>query len=226
MEAADNAGDTPLHAAAVYCEVEAVRFLIQAGVNKTAVNKNGKTPADISACAYEQEVELLLQDEEAAQKPQPTATANTSPTATRVQLPAISVREAAEKGNVSALAAHRKAGANLSAELPGVFEEVGWTPAHYAAANNRSAALRYLLEAGANMEAADHLGNTPLHIAARYGRVGAARFLFQAGMNASAVNFEGKTPGHLVLWKSLEFLKAHITTTAAASSGSTSGYFE
>ena len=113
MEAADNAGDTPLHAAAVYCEVEAVRFLIQArpmhhfvkhpvpsfenliiiiviviiiiviiviiiviiviniivvthalvqaGVNKTAVNKNGKTPADISACAYEQEVELLLQ---------------------------------------------------------------------------------------------------------------------------------------------------------------------
>ncbi|CAE7865127.1 Ank3, partial [Symbiodinium necroappetens] len=120
-------------------------------------------------------------DEEAAQKPQPTATANTtspSPTATRVQLPAISVREAAEKGNVSALAAHRKAGANLSAELPGIFF-VGWTPAHYAAANNRSAALRYLLEAGANMEAADDLGNTPLHIAARYGRVGAARFLFQ-----------------------------------------------
>ena len=30
-------------------------------MNKTAVNKNGKTPADINACAYEQEVELLLQ---------------------------------------------------------------------------------------------------------------------------------------------------------------------
>ncbi|CAE7752551.1 Tnks [Symbiodinium sp. CCMP2592] len=201
MEAADDAGDTPLHAAAFYCEVEAVRFLIQAGVNKTAVNKNGKTPADINACAYEQEVELLLQDEEAGQSLQPTAGTNTTslqPAVTSVRLPAISVREAAEKGNVSALAAHRKAGVDLGAKLPRVFEEIGWTPAHYAAITNHSSVLRFLHEVGVDLNAAtDNTSFTPAHLAAGRGYVAVLQALHEAGANMAAADAAGETPLHL-----------------------------
>eukprot|EP00439_Symbiodinium_sp_Y106_P078172 s866_g16.t6 len=200
MEAADDAGDTPLHAAAFYCEVEAVRFLIQAGVNKTAVNKNGKTPADINACAYEQEVELLLQ-EEAGQSLQPAVTNTTSlqPAATSLQPAAttISVREAAWKGNVSALAAHLKAGADLGAKLPGAFGTL--TPAQIAAIYNHSSVLRFLHEVGVDLNVAtdDFNASTPAHLAAAKGYVNVLQALHEAGANMEATDRGGNTPLHL-----------------------------
>ncbi|CAE7786964.1 ANK1 [Symbiodinium sp. CCMP2456] len=230
MEAADNAGDTPLHAAAFYCEVKAVRFLIQAGVNTTAVNKNGKTPADISACAYEQEVELLLQDDP-AQSLQPTATTNTtspSPTTTRVKLLAISVREAACAGNVSALAELRKAGANLGAKLlPIGHWQSGWTAAHYAAAYNRSAALWFLHEVGVDLNATTDDGSlTPAHLAAKSGYVAPLEELHQAGADMEKADDKGDTPLHIAARKgwvgAVRFLiQAGVNTSAVNFQGKT-----
>lgn len=48
--------------------------------------------------------------------------------------------------------------------------------------------LRFLKQAGADLEAADKEGNTPIHKAADFGKAAALRFLIQAGVNVKALN--------------------------------------
>lgn len=50
-----------------------------------------------------------------------------------------------------------------------VKDNKGWTPLHYAAANGQLRTIQWLLEQGADIDAADSLhGNAPLHLAARH----------------------------------------------------------
>jgi hypothetical protein len=67
-------------------------------------------------------------------------------------------------------------------------------PALYIAARSGHAAIvRLLIDAGADLSAADREGNTPLHIAA-YGDTAVVRLLLEAGAHAKARNKAGQTP--------------------------------
>ncbi|OLP74156.1 Ankyrin repeat and protein kinase domain-containing protein 1, partial [Symbiodinium microadriaticum] len=83
------------------------------------------------------------------------------------------MREAAKEGNVAALAAQRKAGADLEAAV----DQEGRAPAHYAAAYGQVAVLQFLREAGVNITAGDEDGWTPAHFAAKNGEVAVLELL-------------------------------------------------
>ncbi|XP_049799860.1 ankyrin repeat and protein kinase domain-containing protein 1-like [Schistocerca nitens] len=72
----------------------------------------------------------------------------------------------------------------------------GSTPLHLAAANRRDAAVRLLLDAGADCEERDGLGRTPLHVAAASGSIHAFRLLLDAGFDPEVRDSEGNTAVH------------------------------
>jgi len=127
-------GQTPAHLAARKGDVDALRVLIQAGVNLNVRDSAGDTPAD-NAKGHEEALKLILEVTTARGLLPP---------------PAISLKEAATRGDVAALAQHRQAGSDLNAKLSDVD---GWTAAHYAAHYGHSGALQFLHEAGANLNA-------------------------------------------------------------------------
>lgn len=63
------------------------------------------------------------------------------------------------------------------------FDELGFTPLHYAAMNGHEGAARFLIRSGADVDAHDErvIGNTPLGEAARSCSLGMARLLVDAG---------------------------------------------
>src|ERR1043166_1591768 len=82
-------------------------------------------------------------------------------------------------------------------------------PLHYAAdgylenplwnASRQVATIRVLLEAGADMDAADKNGATPLHRAVRTRCAAAVKCLLEAGANPTIHNKPGSTPFHLAV---------------------------
>jgi hypothetical protein len=83
------------------------------------------------------------------------------------------------------------------------------TPLHYAAdsfitgpvwdANRQAAAIRCLLDAGADIHAQDKNGATPLHRAVRTRGATAVRCLLKAGSDPTCRNKSGSTPFHLAV---------------------------
>ncbi|CAE7940223.1 ANKK1 [Symbiodinium sp. KB8] len=158
---------------------------------------------------------------EASVPPTTTTTTTTSTiTTTRAQPPAISLKEAAQRGDVAALAQHLQAGSDLNAVVDPDYD--GWTAAHFAAAGaklcatddegklltelaarNRNAAetLKVLAKAGCDMNAKVARGGTVAHWAAdnpnwiNHGDGAAAlKFLHEAGANLDAKDNAGATP--------------------------------
>ncbi|OLP84271.1 Death-associated protein kinase 1 [Symbiodinium microadriaticum] len=121
--------------------------------------------------------------------------AEAATTTTRGQPPAISLQDAAEQGDVAALAAHRQAGSDLNAE---VESEGGWTAAHWAALRGQTAALKFLHEAGANLSATDRWGSTPVLMALEGGTVEMLEALVEAGVDLNVTDNGGNTPAILV----------------------------
>ncbi|XP_049947961.1 serine/threonine-protein phosphatase 6 regulatory ankyrin repeat subunit A-like [Schistocerca serialis cubense] len=77
------------------------------------------------------------------------------------------------------------------------LDECGSTPLHVAAASRRDAAVRLLLEAGADYDVRDGSGRTALHAAAASGNVYAFRLLLDAGSDPESQDSEGNTAVHL-----------------------------
>jgi len=172
-------GQTPAHLAARKGDVDALRVLIQAGVNLDVRDSAGDTPAD-NAKGHEEALKLILEVTTARGLLPP---------------PAISLKEAATRGDVAALAQHRQAGSDLNAKLSDVD---GWTAAHYAAHYGHSAALQFLHEAGANLNATNTRGETPAYLAAEGRNTEALETLAKAGADLQkAETNQGRTPAHV-----------------------------
>ena len=90
----------------------------------------------------------------------------------------------------------------LAAEDPALIHarnDLDKTPLHYAVTNGRTEMIAYLLEQGADIDAADATGMTPLHVATvRHApdRVKEVAQLLDAGANGAAQDSFGDTPLH------------------------------
>jgi len=174
-------------------------------------------------------LKTLLQDEEAEATEKPIAETSVPPTTTTTTIttattrgppPAISLVDAARYGDVAALKQHLQAGTDLNATFS------GWTVAHYAASYGHGAVLKFLHQAGFNLDAKTWDGSTPAHLAAANGKAGALEALAEAGADLETPDRAlGRTPTHTAAYSSvvaLRFLiKAGVDLNAKDNKGNT-----
>lgn len=106
------------------------------------------------------------------------------------------VHVAAGEGDVEQVASHAKMDGHDSRD------EVGRTPLHYAAENNRKNVICYLVDNGVDINAQDKCLDTALLIASRFGRKSAMTELLYLGADPNIKNSAGMTALHEVAWMS------------------------
>jgi class 3 adenylate cyclase/ankyrin repeat protein len=163
-------GFTPLHHAAMAGSSEAAALLVAKGANLFLRNTYEQTPEQ-TAMAFRHPVigEFLLQQQQFA------------------------LWDAVALGNVTAAIASIKAGADVNG-LDTRPNANGRRPLDYAAANNDTAMIRALLDAGANINLPNLSGFTPLHHAGEAGSKEAATLLIAKGANLCLRNTYEQTP--------------------------------
>lgn len=104
-------------------------------------------------------------------------------------VPPSPLASAAREGNLVAIRRLDKSGAGLN-EPSGVN---GWTPLHHAVHKNQPAAVRLLLELGADANARVPHSVTPLMMAAGYGYDAIVRILIEHHADSSLKDFHGES---------------------------------
>ncbi|MDH3223568.1 MAG: ankyrin repeat domain-containing protein, partial [Gemmatimonadota bacterium] len=103
------------------------------------------------------------------------------------------VADAAERGDVEAVRALLKDGADVNAS-----QGDGMSALHWAAMNGDAAMVEVLVYAGAALESTTRLGGyAPLHLASHRGLSAAVQALLAAGADPNVVSTTGVTPLHL-----------------------------
>ena len=85
----------------------------------------------------------------------------------------------------------------LDATLIGARDKDGSTPLHCAVWKGHQAAVEFMLERGADVNAQnqnEHWGTTPLHAAAHANQAAIAKMLLDHGADMKAKDMEGRTP--------------------------------
>jgi ankyrin repeat protein len=175
-------GGTPLHMAAINGRLEAMRVLLQMGVDKEAKCKKGRTAMHWAAANGQVEAMRVLAqlgaDKEAGDgfggaRPLHMAANNAS------------------DGQVEAIKALIQLGADKDAK-----DDRGQRPLHAAAFQGYVEAILVLAQLGADKEAKDKDGRTPLAIAADNGKVESIKTLVQLGVDKQTKGPHGKSPLH------------------------------
>jgi uncharacterized protein len=97
--------------------------------------------------------------------------------------------DAAFSGDIAAVQDLVRKGANVN--FPD--EELGDRPLHRAAMQGHSEVARFLIESGADVNAACNLGSRPLHWAAEAGHMQTVRLLIEKGAQVNAVDSDNQT---------------------------------
>ncbi len=144
--------------------------------------------------------------------------------------PPLSLSEAIEQGDLSALALAISSGESALAS-----DVDGYTPLHRAAAAGHLDIVRFLLGTGAEVNAthgdprlADYASgftlDTPLHLAAGSGYTDVIRALVESGADLNATSLTGDTPLHSAAWSGqLESVRMLLDAGADPSLESESG---
>jgi ankyrin repeat protein len=162
-------------------DVEAVRRAIASGFDPATPDVDGRTIHQIAKDRGHEAIELLARDVQGGN--------------TRPEREVESIRgilEAAQSGDVAVLRARLDAHPELIDALGGGFQKA--TALHLAALRNQHAALRLLIERGADPNRRDFPDNAaPLHFAAAHGDLETIRLLVEAG-----ADIDGKGDDHEV----------------------------
>ncbi|HVW86146.1 MAG TPA: ankyrin repeat domain-containing protein, partial [Bryobacteraceae bacterium] len=161
-------GDTALHWAAYWDDLETARLLIQSGANAQAVNRYGVTPLSL-ACTNGSAamIELLLK---AKADPNAALPGGETPLMT-----------AARTGKPEAVKVLLEHGADVKVK----DDERGQTPLMWAAAEGNGAVVEMLISSGADIHAVSKGGFTALLFAVREGKPEVVRALLKAGADVN-----------------------------------------
>lgn len=226
LEAKDNDGRTPLHAAAEGSTPEAVGLLLSKGANVNARDGAQQTPlhaiADKAWHDKREIVALLL-----TKHPDVNATDVVGYTPLhllakmRLGLTADEVRSNTHPAAADArrLLKDQVEAASLliaSGAIVNARDDYKGTPLHWAAWSNSEALAELLLRSGADKNARDKLDRAPLHRAAEKGSLEVTELLVRAGADLAARDFLHDTPLGMALRHGKQavanYLSAHGAT--------------
>jgi ankyrin repeat protein len=170
-------------AAARAGDVEAIRRAFAAGFDPSTQDRNGRTIHQVAKDLHHEAIELLARDLQGGHSSRPEQEARA------IQ----NIIGAAQSGDVAALRAGLDAWPELIDALGGLgFEKA--TALHLATLRNQHAAIRLLIERGADLDRRDFPDNAaPLHFAAAHGDLETLRLLVEAG-----ADIEGNGDDHAV----------------------------
>jgi ankyrin repeat protein len=105
-----------------------------------------------------------------------------------------------------------------------VRNKLGKTPLYYAVWGNQLGVVKYLVESGAAVNAADPHGTIPLHAAAEAGGPELVSFLLEHGADVNAKGKNGYTPLHAAaIWNNVPMAKLLLEHGANPSAKMTDG---
>jgi len=160
-------------AAARAGDVEAIRRALASGFDPATPDVDGRTVHQIAKDLRHEAIELLVRDVQGGSGARP-----------QHKIAAIrDIITAAEAGDIAVLGARLDAHPQLIDSLGGRgFQKA--TALHLAALRNQHAAMRLLIERGADLDRRDFPDNAaPLHFAAAHGDLETVRLLVEAGAN-------------------------------------------
>jgi ankyrin repeat protein len=168
VNSADLDGNTPLHAAILARDKNAVLLFLKRGANLVLRNDLNQTPREMAeALRYERVARFFAKRELETER----------------------LMAAVEQGDVVQANASLLRGASI-----GTTNVRGDTPLHRAVQSDFPELALLLIRAGANVNARNYLGETPLHAAAMRDFSASARVLLQQGANPSALNHRRESP--------------------------------
>ena len=156
----------------------AVRFLVEEGVSKTDVDKQGRTPLILATQNNHLAVVQVLEQQQPTVIDKDDMLLFKKGSNTRDALRVAALRDAVEAVRFLVEEGVSKDDGDKD----------GWTPLLYATVNGNIAVVQYLLEHGADKEKARGIGCTALYIAAEYGHIGLVQCLLEHGADKDKAN--------------------------------------
>ncbi|XP_028131929.1 uncharacterized protein LOC114327487 [Diabrotica virgifera virgifera] len=173
-----NNGRTPLHLAIQGNKPSTVKLLLKKGASIAVKDKNGKTPL---ALAIQEDYTNIVQMIEQIQSDLDEE-----------------LLTAVQDGNLNKVEGLVSQNANVN-----TTDIYSWTPLHWAAFKDRLEIARFLIEKGADINAADKgpYGKRPIHVAAENNNKDIIEFFLGKKAGINDTDKQGYTPLHYAAWR-------------------------